>query len=70
MPDARARAPRELNAAPLRLCPDCGGILDATRPSWTTTVDLASGIREPDAEPPRWQCLICGYRLSRVTSQL
>ena len=62
MPDARPPAPREPNAGPLRLCPDCGGILDPTRPPWTTIVDLASGTREPDPEPPRWRCLICGYR--------
>ena len=62
MPDAqppRARGPVD---NPLRLCPDCGGILEPTQPSWEAVVTLAAGTGPQAAEPQRWQCLICGYR--------
>lgn len=45
----------------LRTCPDCGGILEPSRPEWIATIEMAtSGTPEPS---PRvdWQCLICGY---------
>lgn len=46
----------------LRLCPDCGGILEPTQPSWEAVVNLTAGTGPQASEPQRWQCLICGYR--------
>lgn len=44
-----------------RTCPDCGGLLDPTRPTWISTIDLASARQPEEAGPAGWQCLICGY---------
>ena len=62
MPDAQPPPSGPAPSEPLRLCPDCGGILEPTQPSWTTVVDVAAGVRQRTSEPPRWRCLICGYR--------
>ena len=62
MPEARPPAPGTLYSGPLRTCPDCGGILEVSQPPWTAMVSMAAGTSERLAEPPRWQCLICGYR--------
>lgn len=44
----------------LRVCPDCGGILEATRPEWLEMIALSMG-QAVEQRAPRWQCLICGY---------
>jgi rubredoxin len=47
--------------ATLRTCPDCGGLLDPTRPTWTATIDLVSARLPEEPGTVEWQCLICGY---------
>lgn len=53
--------PPPMTATPLRLCPDCGGILEPSRPRWIATINMAAGATRPPAAASRWQCLICGY---------
>ena len=36
-----------MNAGPLRVCPDCGGILEPTEPRWTTMIHMAAGSARP-----------------------
>jgi hypothetical protein len=43
----------------LRLCPDCGGILQPTDPEALTTVEVAES-EALQLDGPR-QCLLCGY---------
>jgi rubredoxin len=62
MPDTRQPSTDDRRADSLRLCPDCGGILDTSQPTWTAAVDLVAGSVQPTAEPEAWQCRICGYR--------
>ncbi len=45
----------------MRTCPDCGGILEPTRPEWIAAIELASATDAPAPEPISWRCLICGY---------
>ena len=43
----------------VRICPDCGGILQPTGPETLTTAEVAaSNAAEPDVTR---QCLLCGY---------
>ena len=61
MPEAQPPAIGKMRPNLLRTCPDCGGILEPTRPGWTTVIDAAAAsLRE--TEPVHWQCLLCGYR--------
>ena len=62
MPDTRPAPPQSPPPTALRICPDCGGILDATKPQWTTMVDMVAGTRSQTAETAAWRCLLCGYR--------
>ena len=64
MPEARLPGPGTITSGLLRICPDCGGILEPSKPRWATMVNIATGTREPQVELPRWQCLICGYQQS------
>jgi hypothetical protein len=43
----------------VRICPDCGGILQSTAPEALTSTEVAAS----DASPPEGacQCLLCGY---------
>ena len=43
----------------VRICPDCGGILQPTGPEALTSAELAaaSGLERGDAR----QCLLCGF---------
>jgi hypothetical protein len=43
----------------LRLCPDCGGILQPTDPEALTTVEVAEA-EALELDGAR-QCLLCGY---------
>ena len=45
----------------LLTCPDCGGILQASRPAWTATIEFASDVEPAEAAPTTWLCPICGY---------
>ena len=62
MPDPRQPLTDDRPAESLRLCPDCGGILETSQPAWTAVVDLAAGSTQPKPEPAAWRCHICGYR--------
>ena len=62
MPDRRQPLKNERSAESLRLCPDCGGILETSQPAWTAVVDLTAGSAQREPEPAAWQCRICGYR--------
>jgi hypothetical protein len=43
----------------VRICPDCGGILQPTGPEALTSAEVAaSDAPGPDGPP---QCLLCGY---------
>lgn len=53
-----------------RTCPDCGGLLDPTRPNWISTIDLASARQPEAAGPAGWQCLICGYEEGSESEQV
>jgi hypothetical protein len=47
------------NHSTVRICPDCGGILQPTRAEALTTAEVvASDAHEPDSTR---QCLLCGY---------
>ncbi len=46
----------------LLTCPDCGGILEPTRPAWATTIAFVVSAEPAAAESTRWKCLICGYQ--------
>jgi hypothetical protein len=46
---------------PLRICPDCGGILQPVEPERLTSVEVAAGDRQAQGGDGRCQCLICGY---------
>jgi hypothetical protein len=47
----------------VRICPDCGGILQPTDPETLTTAEVAaSDAFEPESER---QCLLCGYTEAR-----
>jgi hypothetical protein len=48
----------------LPTCPDCGGILHATRIERLTSVEVANAEADDDAALVR-QCLICGYTEQR-----
>jgi hypothetical protein len=43
----------------VRLCPDCGGILQPTRPEALTSSEVAASDAAP--QDGACQCLICGY---------
>lgn len=45
----------------LLTCPDCGGILEPTRPAWAATIEVLVAADPPEGESTRWKCLICGY---------
>jgi hypothetical protein len=45
----------------LLTCPDCGGILEPSRPAWAATLDVAAALDAVDHAPAAWRCLICGY---------
>jgi len=45
----------------LLTCPDCGGILEPSRPVWSATIDVAAALDARNPEPAAWRCLICGY---------
>jgi rubredoxin len=51
----------EPQASALLTCPDCGGILEPTRPLWATTIEVFVAADPPESESTRWKCLICGY---------
>lgn len=48
----------------LQTCPDCGGILEPSRPSWALTIDVVA-LRPAlaSADAGAWRCPLCGYRL-------
>lgn len=52
----------ESPATSLLTCPDCGGILEPTRPAWAATIDYAVSAEPTAAESAQWNCLLCGYR--------
>lgn len=62
MPDAQPPAAGKTRTNLLRMCPDCGGILELTRPGWMAIIDVAAAARPQETGPARWQCLICGYQ--------
>jgi hypothetical protein len=43
----------------VRICPDCGGILQPTGPEALTSAELAA-VNDPEAGGTR-QCLLCGF---------
>ena len=45
----------------LLTCPDCGGILEPTRPAWATTIEFVVAAEPTESPSARWKCLICGY---------
>lgn len=45
----------------LRTCPDCGGILEPTRPEYLLRLDADTAVRGELGGPTAWQCFICGY---------
>ena len=45
----------------LLMCPDCGGILESSRPAWLRTIDVAAALADAEPAPTSWRCLICGY---------
>lgn len=45
----------------VRTCPDCGGILEPTRPDWMAAIALVDAATAAAQEPLPWRCLICGY---------
>ena len=47
---------------PLRMCPDCGGILQPVEPERLTSAEVASNDGSGDHEGGACQCLICGYQ--------
>jgi hypothetical protein len=53
-----------LSVPSLRVCPDCGGILERT--AWTAAVDVAAAQLQPESgSEGRWRCLICGFDETR-----
>jgi hypothetical protein len=44
----------------VRICPDCGGIMQPTEPERLTTSEVASADAAPE-RPLACQCLLCGY---------
>jgi uncharacterized Zn finger protein len=54
----------EVQTDPLPTCPDCGGILHATRAELLTSADVASV--DADTASIVLQCLICGYVERRI----
>lgn len=51
------------SSAALRTCPDCGGILESTRPGWLPAIELVPFTSaEPIDDAEEWRCLICGYQ--------
>ena len=42
----------------VRICPDCGGILQPTGPETLTTAEVAASNARTEATR---QCLLCGY---------
>jgi rubredoxin len=53
MPDTNAR---------LLTCPDCGGILESSRPAWIATIEVAASMTGADIGPENWYCPLCGYQ--------
>ena len=47
----------------VRICPDCGGILQPTGVEALTSSEVAS--LEPGSNPSTCQCLLCGYIATR-----
>lgn len=45
----------------LKTCPDCGGILEPTRPAWARTIDYVIDAEPLTAQNAQWKCLLCGY---------
>lgn len=50
------------HCTPLRICPDCGGILQPVKAERLTSVEVASGEHEDEPAGAPCQCLICGYQ--------
>ncbi len=50
------------SATSLLTCPDCGGILEPTRPAWATTIEYVVAAEPTAPESAQWNCLLCGYR--------
>jgi len=51
----------ELPTTDLRTCPDCGGILEPTRPEWARTIDYVIDAEPMTEDTALWKCLLCGY---------
>ncbi|MBI2832955.1 MAG: hypothetical protein HYX76_00840 [Acidobacteria bacterium] len=54
----------------LRLCPDCGGILEPSAPTWLETIDLATASSVTRGDSRRWQCPLCGYTEAAVDTDI
>jgi rubredoxin len=58
----------DVRASALLTCPDCGGILEPSRPLWLATIDVTAALGPAEPAPAAWRCLLCGYHAAHESS--